>query len=380
MSQKALSILVRFAVVAWVRDFNYRKDYGDTERLKVSLAENEWVHDNSIPAFPIDKNNPEHTAALQTELNNRKLEWDALRTATDKNGLMKREVFEQLYVDKGKLIVPEYFGNAGFRRSTVFYAAMVLRWENREKDVAHENDEISGLVPIRVVTYKNTVEKIIDQQKENEMQLVGAKRMDPLEQLDTANSIFTNGGREVDVRRLYPGSTGQKLFGLCQANHNWPQVKIIERLHYQPSNPDRIRWGPVRHVDLIKLNARFEAQRKREEGFKLSDKELQMPEIAEEEVATYFRDKSRGEGEGNAPKIMSKKDMEQYAKSHRINIVAKAMDSVLNNTQLNLSRYSGATGIVELGHCPYRRWQRFGCKDGVRSDVEGCVAFGQVRN
>jgi hypothetical protein len=346
--QNVLAILVHFCTVAWIQSRNYRKDYGNTETLKNSLAQNEWVHDNSVPVYLIDKNNPEHAADLQKEMELRQATWDTVKNAADKEGLVKREVFEQLYVKNGKLVEPEYFGNAGFRRASVFYAAMVQRWVERAKP-GHESDTISGLIPVRPVVYEKKVDLIIDQQQENELQTVGAKKMDDLEKVGVAHFLFMNGAREMDVRRLYPGSTGQKLFGLCMADNNWPRLKIIERLGLTAAHPDRIKWSPIRHDDLIKFNNRYEADRKRAEGLDLNEKQRVLDPITEGEVDQYFRDKSKGEGDGNAAKIAPKKDMEQYAKSHRLLLARKVFDSVLNNTQNNLSKYIQNADFLNAG-------------------------------
>jgi len=341
-NQQVLAVLMPVAAVAWLERNNYRKDYGDTAALSNSLADRQWVPDNPVPACPISDEE------LAEELALREKRWDELKAASSSpDALAEKAVFELLYLRDGKLIRPEYSGNAGFRRARSFFAAMVKRFKDREK---HPDLDISGLVPIRKTTYERRSERIKDQQLENEMQGVGTKKMDDLEKLTVTMELYKEGENESSIRSLYSSSVGQKTFGICQANTNWPKLHLYDRFYFAREHQDFIPWGPVRGADLVKMNNRFEAERKRTEGLPLKNDERGLQPISEEEADNYFRDKQRtGAGDGNAPKQMAKKDIEQGSKSHALLLVRKSMDSVLANSGQNTRKYVEHAAALNVG-------------------------------
>ncbi len=189
---------------------------------------------------------------------------------------------------------------------------------------------LKGLVPIRVTEYATQADRIIDQQQENEMQGRGTVKMDDLDKLRVTKALFDEGCLESRIRQLYSSSTGQKTFGICQANVNWPSLSIYGRFYEESSHPDYIPWGPVRGADLVKINNRYEADRKRKENLPLKNDERALEPISTEDADQYFRDKAKtATGDGNATKIMAKKDMEGSAKNHKLVAVRSVMDSVL---------------------------------------------------
>ena len=355
---RVLAIVLNFAQIAWVSAVNYRRDYGDTDRLRASLTDRDWVQDNVVQAFPLD-----NAAALgydvptmiAAELDLRQKLWDTLKADQSKEGLVKLKVFEKLYTVNGdgkRLIEPNHFGNSGFRRHSVYFAAMVDRWNLREKP-EYAGYEISGHVPVRVMTYATKADQIFEQQLENAMQNVGTKQMEDLEKLRVTHDLFQAGAKQVKIRHLYPGSTGQKLFSICLADLNWPALKIYDRFHLPESHPDRIKWGPVRQQDVTKFNNRFDAVRKEKDGLPLTpaeQKEL-LPPITLDDlqiaVDNYFRDASRGK-EDDSAKMMKKGDIASLARVHRCSIVRRAMDSVLGDVQTNLQKFVSNPDCINL--------------------------------
>ena len=355
---KALAIVLHFAQVAWIAAVNYRRDYGDTDRLRTSLTEREWVQDNVVQAFPLDNAASlgyDVPALLAGEMDLRQKLWDTLKADQSKEGLVKLAVFVKLYTVNGdgkKLVEPTYFGNSGFRRHSVFFAAMIDRYNLREKP-DYAGIEITGSVPIRPMTYANKADQIFEQQLENAMQNVGTKQMEDLEKLRVTHDLFQAGAKQVRIRHLYPGSTGQKLFSICLADLNWPTLKIYDRFHLPESHPDRIKWGPVRQQDVTKFNNRFDAVRKEKDGLPLTpaeQKEL-LPPITLDDlqiaVDNYFRDASRGKDDESA-KMMKKGDIASLARVHRCTIVRRAMDSVIGDVQTNLQKFVSSPDCINL--------------------------------
>lgn len=349
--QTVLATLCQVALIFWNEIRNERKDYGDekdTNGTRNSLATYQWMPDNSIPVTAITES--EMVACMAQ----REATWDTLKKATTPEAAVRKIVWEAMYVKDGKLIKPEYSANAGFRRGRLFVDAMVQRFSQSDQNVkdGKEKLEISGLIPVRPVVYANEIERIIDQQLENELQNIGVKQITDIEKLRTTKKLFDLGCREVEIRRLYSSSTGQKAFALCLANQNWPALDIYNRFFLEPTHPDRIPWKPIRAPEVSKLNQRFEAQRKAKENLPLSKDERGLPEITEKEVDDFFRDKAKGVGTGNASKIMPKTDIENLSKRNKLALVRKAADSVLHDVDHNLAKYmdhaDGLNAAVDL--------------------------------
>jgi hypothetical protein len=342
---QTLAVLIPFALVAWRKKNNFRKNYGDapqTNATRNSLATHEWVADNSIPAYDIDD------ADLVAEMEDRQAKWDSLRSATTPESATVLKVFELLFVKDGRLIKPEYSGNAGFRRAGIFLDAMVQRFTEANK--AKVEFSMSGLIPVRPVKYATRIEQIKDQQLENELQTVGAKRMEDLEKLEVTKALFDEGCLESEVRTLYSSSTAQKSYGICLVDRNFPTLNIYPRfLITDATNPERIPWGPIRAEDVRKFNSRFYAQQKRAEGLPLSKDENGLEPVTPEQVDSFFRDKAKGVGDGNAAKIMKKGDIEGNSKSIKLKLAATAFKSVLNDTKSNLRPYLEHADAINTG-------------------------------
>ncbi len=338
----AVAIMVLFASVAWRIKNNFRLEanYGDANEIRNSLATYQWVPDNPVPVTKITE------SELTAELAERQAKWDAFKAVQNPtpDQLVELQVFEQLFTEpvdpenptgERKLIVPEYSGNAGFRRSSAFFGAMVQRQKERAKP-ENAGLTISGLVPVRVATYASNADRIIDQQLENEMQGRGTVKMVDLDKLRVTKALFDEGCREVQIRQLYSSSTGQKTFGICLADANFPELSIYPRFLLPSDAPGFIPWGPVRGADLVRINNRYEADRKRKEGLPLKNDERGLEPLVPGEVADWFADKAKTAGDGNASKSMKKTDMEAGSKNHKLLAVRKVFDSVLGNTQANL--------------------------------------------
>lgn len=350
MLSNIAAILVQFALVAWRQKNNFRskENYGESNDIKNSLAKHQWVLDNPVPVTDITE------AEIVAEMSERQVTYDTYKGIVNPTPaqVVEFETFKQLFLDpEGNLVKPKYSGNAGFRRSTIFFAAMVQRAVDRAKPENVEHT-ISGLVPVRVTTYATPVDRIIDQQRENELMAFGAVKMADLDKLKVTKALYSEGCREIKVRELYSSSVGQKAYGICQADQNWPTLNIYNRFFLPVEAPGFIPWGPVRGEVLIRQNARFEADRKRSEGLPLKADERGLEPIGVQEVTDYYLDRAKLATDGNATKSMAKKDMESGAKNHKLLAVRKVFDSVIGNTQVNLKSMLdhslAMNGITEL--------------------------------
>jgi hypothetical protein len=342
------ALVLAFGLVCWLKPKNKRTVYGDTTAIRDSLAERGWFENNVVPVTPIqhdsDLTASEREVGKKSEfalcMEERKVRWDAYKKAAsegdDKEKKAQLAVFEALYVKGGKLVEPKYCGNAGFRRASVFEEAMLIRYKD---ETIAELDKILDQVPVRVKHYASEAERIIDQQLENELQGVGQVKIPDLDKLRIAQELFSLGVREVHLRKLYTDTTGQKLFGICQANHNWPGLTVYGRMLLPENDSNYIPYGPVRHNVLIKFNNRYEADEKRRQGKPLKPSERSLAPITQEDVASYFNECKTGNPAANAQKIMAKKDIEGIAKQNSIGFVRLVMQSVLDDTNRGIADY-----------------------------------------
>jgi hypothetical protein len=333
------SILVAFAIVYWNPKDNHRSqdNYGnETQKsaTKESLADKEWVANYPVPVYAIDEEGKKACLAERT------LQWEELKKATSPDGLVQKAVFERLYLDeKGKLVEPQYYGNAGFRRASQYFPAMVERFKREQA--------IGGLVPVIVKHYESKAERLIDQQLENELQGVGSVPMTMLDRLRVTKELFEEGCLEVAVRKLYTATTGQKLFGICVLDRYWPKLRVYDRLFLPADHVDYIPINKLRHDALVQMNNRKEADDKRKAGRPMTDKERGMTPIDEAEVEKYLSDQKKAGEEGQS-KMMSKKDIEQGSKTHRIGFVKAGLQSVIDNSMAAIAPYLAFSDSLNL--------------------------------
>ena len=166
---RTLSQVVAFAEVAWFKETNRARptgDYGELNALRNSFKERGWLIDDNGTI----KTEELADSLIERALKERQDKWDTLKAqaAANSNTLVDLRTFEELYCEKGKLIVPKWLGISGNRRNEAFYPAMVERKK--------ENLELSKEVPIIIRHYENALQRLMDQVDENEMKNLGKKR------------------------------------------------------------------------------------------------------------------------------------------------------------------------------------------------------------
>src|SRR5215471_2529478 len=344
--------VVPFAEIYWRTGDNERTTLGETKDLRESLSQRGWVDQNPISVMEIecdsdltdDEKRLKVKSAFAQCMEERKARWDALKNANTPDDVVKRSVFESLFVRNNKLVEPKYQGNAGFRRASCFEAAMLDRFRDTQ---VSENDKLRELIPVILRTYVDDAERIIDQQLENAIQSVGTVAVPDMDKLRITKKLFDMGKRQIEIRRLYTDTTGQKLFGICQIDNYWRNLKIFERLLKGDNDPDHIPFGPIRHADLGKMNNRKEVDDKRKAGKTLSEKERVLEPLPESEVARYFADLRKG-SEGNAAKIMKKGEIESLSKNHAVHWFRVAGTAVFDNSISGMIPYIEHSDALNL--------------------------------
>lgn len=315
-----------FAEVYWNPAKNRRdkESYGTTGQateLRESLRDKGWIVINPAFVYPMSQADKDEC------LKERQTKWDALKDTTKAENLHPLHVFESLYTVDGKgkkLIEPKFNGNSGFRRHGQYFDAQLERYTR--------GDEILTTVPVVVKHYKDEVDRIIDQQLENEIRSVGVCEIPDLNKLRIVRGLYEMGVIENRVRELYKTTMAQKLYGICRADNLWPELKIYDRFFItDTNNPDFIPFSKPSHKEIIPLNNRTIATRKRENNEPLTQFEKELPNITQEEVDKYFRDCRTGSQSGNEKKIMPKTEIKGLAEQHKIDLVKMASKAVYDN-------------------------------------------------
>jgi len=342
------TLLVHFGDIAWVESNNMRKVYGETTAVCNSLADKGWSDIFPVPAVEdgCGKLDDSQRAGITNRL---QIEWDRLKdiatAQASEINVAELTVFEALHtkeVDGVKVLrIPHFSGNAGFRRARTYRKSQVQRFMP-DKNNAGKQRDIKTMIPINVKYYDSEADRLFDQQEENEIQGVGTKKMEDLEKLSTTKQLFDAGVGQARIRDLYKSTTGQKTYGICLADVNWPTLTIYNRYHLPSDDTRHIPWGATEHTVLTKLNNRHEAARKRKEGLGLTKDERGMEpfpggidDLGLADAEAYFA-KLAHSGRDNAPKIMSKEDMKTKKTNDPLLVVRSVMDSVLANTTSNL--------------------------------------------
>lgn len=342
-------LLAPFAFIHWTKKHNAREEYGDTKALQESLAQRGWVDLNTILVCPIqtdkDLSENDKAAGVKSEqaiaLEERETLWTTLKSSSSPDKLVERAVFERLFVKDGKLIVPQYSGNAGFRRASVFFNAMVDRFKDTDVE---DSEKIKDAIPVLVRDYRDANGRpdegmrIVDQQIENEMQGIGTKSLSDKEKLRITKKLYDMGKRQVYIRQLYKSTTGQKLWNLVLADAYWPNLSIYERCQRDDKDADQIPLSKVRQDQLAKFNNRFEADEKRKAKKELSERELSMEPVKEQEVADYLNSLRAG-GPPTPRPLMKRPDIEAQAKQNVIQWFRLPMTAVLDSSIEGMTKY-----------------------------------------
>lgn len=360
-NQQSNSVRVRFATIAWIERNNGREEYGSEEEqgsIRNSLMKYGWLDQNPVPAIREGDGALTETQIME-EMNRRQLLWDSqkekLKSHDSPANIADLRVFEILYTEltdpkdeesPRRLITPVWSANAGFRRGRNYYAAMCLRFQEKAKPGEIVENDVREWIPIMPKVYRNPQDRIIEQQLENEIQTVGVKRITDKEKLNITKKLFDAGCKESDVRKLYSSSIGQKMFGICLADMFWPKLKVYDRVKiFTPDHPDFVPLSRLRAPDLIKLNNRREANRKRKEGLSLSKDERALEpwkdsEDGSAEFDKYLRDEAAKErGSDGKLKPMKKEDMEAAIKNHPLLFVRSSLEKVKDaGTDIHLSK------------------------------------------
>lgn len=332
---ETLAILVPVSSVIWFKEMNKARatgNYGTADQLKTLrgyLAASGWRQsgDGTIEVEKLPDNLKDRAAKERHD----RWEFLKLQAKQDVEKLIDLAVFEELYVENGKLRPVEYLGVSGNRRSTVFFDAMV--------DRRRAGEPLTTVLPVQVCVFESDLERLETQTGENEFKTAGFIEMSTLDKLQAAKEMVELGAIQNDIRKAFKDGTGQKLWGILQLNKRFPDLNLIERMGRDPKDPSWINIGAVKN-DLSSLITRTDPEELEEKNRKIRDKmkiqgksdaaievELFQP-AGRDDVEAYFMGRKE---EGNAEKIMKKDTIKGLSENFPARPLAKMAKAVYDN-------------------------------------------------
>lgn len=328
---QALAITVNFASVIWFKDYNFARlsgDYGTDAQLKTvhdSLVSQDWLMDDNgiikVEALPAD--------LVERAINSRLMEYEGLKNLAKLDPatkLIEVETFELLYCDANKkIITPQYLAITANRRSTQVFKAKV---ERRRQKLP-----IGVELPVIVMKFANTLERIRAQVTENEQKMTGYKEMGELDRVLAAQIIFQQGGTEADVTREFKRGTAQKLWGIVRLDARWPNVEIINRMKLEPTNPRYIGNGLDKEVlrNLVIRSNSDELAAFNDKQVKFG-KEKALP--ADESIVETYVSNPKAGGRQSTPTL--KRETKENLAANSPNVLVKKVfeADLANNTEI----------------------------------------------
>ncbi len=358
MSTSKTAVMM-FAIIYSKANRNGRsiENYGTPQEAKAiqqSMATEGWQ--DQYPALVELIPPAEREAAIKECLAERKARLDAVKASGD---LALRDVLEKLYIGKGgKWVEPTHYRVSGFRRAANYEVAMTQRVEllkklpKKDEDGenaldADEGTEVYTSVPVIVKTFANDLERLFEQQMENELPNRGRSAVVEKDKLRITQKLVSWGANGNDIKKLY-GSIGQKYYGLVKCNDFWPALRIFDRCLLADEDSSAIPIKSVKHEKTSNYTARHRNDAKG------ANRDSKLLPIAEQEVREYFeslKDKTP------ATPMLGKTDIRDMSESNDITLVRLAMGAVLNNDKSQLvalangkDALNSATELVMAGN------------------------------
>ncbi len=374
------SIIARFAETMSSPLLNAARptgNYGDEGQLKTlteTLAERAWLKDTNgainadrvISSWDIDN---ETIAQFQAqgvtvekrlplkqladlEMIRRQGVWDTYKVAKNSDpgtpdkpshAAIVLQVWEKMYLEKGKIIAPKYLVVTGNRRSSVFFDAMVKRFSlivpvgedcpDGSKGDGKKTYGIAGIddtLPVVIDDYSGNKFRLEAQLRENEMKKKGFLPGSPIDQYRSAIKMMEYGASQSRLRETFGSPTiGVKLYYMRVLDMRYKNLHITERVQLKPENPDSIPLNMVSHNILQGMGQRFDQESTNEYNGKKTTKGGPFPVLTEREVDNYFRVEMK---KGRVvSKIMDKTAIETIKSTSSNPVIRTVAEAIYNN-------------------------------------------------
>lgn len=263
MATKTLSELVKLHRVVWFKDWNAARpsgDYGKLDDLRKSFEIHGWMQtgDGTVDVEKL----PEHLK--ERAVKERQEWWDTLKGEAKTGGqdaTTALATFEEIYVEKGKLLPIDLIGDTGNRRSQAFFAAMVERKKNKLP--------VSTEIPVVIKVFEDDLARLEAQILENEGKNIGFMEMSPSDKLRAAKKAVEFGASQSRLRQTFKDGTGQKLWATLLLDKRFPELRLFERMCKHPDDEEYIKFGGQSTGDLNALVLRTDPKELAEKNAKL---------------------------------------------------------------------------------------------------------------
>lgn len=303
--------MASFPDIHWFKPMNTRplSDYGTTDDPAVkeiisSMATNGWYDRQTVNVGPITYTGfsgiPDLLAKAMEEREHL-LTSLAEQSERDPNARDLLYVYNKLWRDaKGKIIEPKFFGNMCFRRSTIYAQAMVNRLK-LDQGNKFGDQEVPVLIPVNVKEYQTEADRVDDQFIENERNSVGKKEVSFPAKVLASKILFEAGRNEAHFRkRIFKDGVGQKVFAILKLNAVCSELRLLERIVLDPTDPQYIPAQSLPPGELRNLYTNKETKSGRipsvdECELKLGEilgKKNNDPKMASKEVIKGLRDQN----------------------------------------------------------------------------------------
>jgi hypothetical protein len=131
--------------------------------------------------------------------------------------------FEELYTDKGKVIVPTHGINAGHRRSVVWHIAQAIRRRCELGDIEHK-------IPVKIEKYDSNLDRFCACIRENTGKTSGMRALSNADFANAAKMLFQEQCSESDMMRRAAIKRGkaQQLFALMLLDSRFPELELAD--------------------------------------------------------------------------------------------------------------------------------------------------------
>ncbi len=154
-----------------------------------------------------------------------------------------------------------------------------------------------------------------------------------------AAAIVREGGQQVDVRKKFGDTLGQKLWFILLLDKRFPKVELVKRLtELEPHDPKFIKFSAVSGSNLPMLAMRSDPKALEEHSFKMQSKGQEpYSELTEEKFEAFLT--SPIATPANTAKMMSKDNLHNLVENFPINLGRDVAKAILDNDVRHLDKY-----------------------------------------
>lgn len=260
---------VHFSKIAWLPRLNFGRGFGEDSRISNDPKEHSGEDKRLSRSIALHKGWDGQWPATVIPMRD---EWMEEVMAFRKNALeqalanvgasLQADIWAAFHTlrfgEPDKLIVPEFLGATGNRRSMILPHSVILALTSSEEGMPgplsrQESESIEGWIsrvfnlniPVNFKDISSENDILMVQIRENALGAEGKKEVSPTVNLRNARKMIEAGMRQADVQREF-GSIGQKLYGINVLDMQVADLNLLERINAdEKTMPDAIPFGKL---------------------------------------------------------------------------------------------------------------------------------------